>query len=308
MAEDNDEGRWRAVKRFSNRMAEAAAEGEWRPLSVRGERGEDPSEYEALHEGVPSWLKESLTAWVRDQLCATGDWSTERLRRLERELRLSLAWERSPGATLLADLNSDGDLFLDVVDYLLRDVRWFTVDPNHAMAVTSLRRMLSEAGSAWEVVTRAGGHALERRVLEGVATSVRATFKARAAGPHMRRAWAAAYGRHPDPTTAYSEAVKAVEAAAQPIVTPKDAKATLGKMVSALRDAPQKWDVALAARPGFDRVQVVGAMADLLCQGQTDRHGTPNPTPVNQEQVEAAVHLAATLVHWFTAGSIRVRS
>lgn len=281
-------------------------ERRWRPLSVRRAGGENVTDYETLHEGVPPWLRASLREWVTARLQPERYWSTERLQKLERELRLPLSWDRDPASSLLADMESDEDLFLDVVDYLLRDVRWIPNHPNYDLI--SIMLMLQEAGSAWEVVSSGDSYRLERRVLEGVVDSARDAFEVKGPGDYLRNAWTAAYGRHPNPTTAYSDAVKAVEAAARAIVTPKDEKATLGKMVSALRDAPQKWDIVLAARPGFDKVEVVGAMADLICQGQTDRHGTPNPTPVNQEQAEAALHLAVALVHWFASGSIRVRS
>lgn len=285
-------------------MAEESAEGRWRPLRVRQAGGKAVVDYEALHEGVPPWLMESLTAWVAGFFMgARGRWDADRLRQLERELRLPLAWNDDPGNTLLADLQRDEDLFLDVVDYLLRDLRWFANQPNYQLR--SVVDMLKEAGSAWEVTRDGRGFRLQRRVLEVVAASARQVFEVKGAGDHLRKAWAAAYGRQPDPSRAYSEAVKAVEAAAQPIVTPKDPKSTLGKMIPVLRDAPAKWEVVLVARPDFDRVAVVQFMAELLWQGQTDRHGTPSPVPVSQEQAEAAVHLAALLVQWFTGGSIR---
>lgn len=60
------------------------------------------------------------------------------------------------------------------------------------------------------------------------------------------------------------------------------------------------------APPGFDRVEVVRLMADLLWRGQIDRHGrNPLLGAVTQEEAEAAVHLATVVVQWFTAGSVR---
>lgn len=134
--------------------------------------------------------------------------------------------------------------------------------------------MLQEAGSAWLVASRDEGYALERRLAEAVVASAREALDVEAPEEHLRRAWVATYGLHPDASRAYAEAVKAVEAAAQPVVTPAETKATLGKMVPALRDAPGKWEVVLAARLGFDQVEVLRPMADLLWQGHTDRHGT----------------------------------
>ncbi len=117
--------------------------------------------------------------------------------------------------------------------------------------------MLQEAGSAWLVASRDEGYALERRLAEAVVASAREALDVEGPEEHLRRAWVATYGLQPEP-----------------VVTPAETKATLGKMVPALRDAPGKWDVVLAARLGLDQVEVLRLMADLLWQGHTDRHGT----------------------------------
>jgi hypothetical protein len=46
-------------------------------------------------------------------------------------------------------------------------------------------------------------------------------------------------------------------------------------------------------------------MMRRLWKGQTSRHGSQNPTPLEtQQEAEMAVHLATTLLHWFAAGLI----
>lgn len=47
-------------------------------------------------------------------------------------------------------------------------------------------------------------------------------------------------------------------------------------------------------------------MMDALWTGQVGRHGMPNQPAQTQapEEAEAAVHLAAMLVHWFTTGVV----
>lgn len=78
---------------------------------------------------------------------------------------------------------------------------------------------------------------------------------------------------------------RAVEGAAIPVTLPNDRLATLGKVL-APADA------------------VVGMIA-LLWEGQRDRHaGGPISQPVTQEAAQTAVHLAVTLVQWFSAGAI----
>jgi hypothetical protein len=51
---------------------------------------------------------------------------------------------------------------------------------------------------------------------------------------YLATAWNRAYGRNPDPSGAYRDAIRAVEASAKPIILPADPVATLGKMIAAL--------------------------------------------------------------------------
>lgn len=291
-------------------MAYQEEEPRWRRLSVR-EVGAEAAEDAALHEGVPPWLKASLGSWIERQLADRfGSWNQNQLLRLERELLISLDWAAGTdyaGSTLLRQVQSDEELCLNVVDYLLRDLR----DPEDRLRWSSLALMLQEAGSAWTVD---GGHrpaqgfGLVRRVAETVEASAQQAFRAPRAGDHLRSAWHGVYGRSPNPSEAYREAVRAVEAAARPIVTPKDNIATLGKMVAALRDGATKWEMVFGGSPAIDQVDVVRLIAKLLWDGQTDRHGSDDPqasVPITQEQAQAAVHLAVLLVQWFSAGSIR---
>lgn len=126
------------------------------------------------------------------------------------------------------------------------------------------------------------------------------------AGEHLRIAWSEAYGRTPDSGKAYLEAVRAVEAAAAPVVIPRDPLPTLGKILTALSDRPEKWVVTL----GGSSQQPVDtrAVMDMLWRSQFDRHGTADenvPMNVSDAEAEAAVHLAALLVHWFKTGAVR---
>ena len=110
-------------------------------------------------------------------------------------------------------------------------------------------------------------------------------------------------GRNPNPSVAYSQAIKATEAAAKPVVTPTDDLATLGKIIRAIRDRPAKWTVVLdKASPGQ-----IADMADLIWKGPVDRHGSddPNaPLAVTQEEADAAFHIALGLVRIFVSGAI----
>jgi hypothetical protein len=159
--------------------------------------------------------------------------------------------------------------------------------------------MLDSGRSAWRVTERpSGGWQLVRRSLGPVVEAISSL-----AGPsqraHLVAAWDALTRRHPDTSAAYREAVRAVEAAAKPVVLPNDSLATLGKMIAAIDAKPTKWHFVLGSP------EDVSAMCKLLWTSQLDRHGTDDesvPLNVSYEQADAAVHLALTLVRYFAGG------
>jgi hypothetical protein len=193
---------------------------------------------------------------------------------------------------------SDDAVLLDLVDATLIE----NVSKKNA---NSLEQLLVNAGSAWRVAD--DRRSLERRVDPTATEALRAVAQGNAA-PHLAAAWNAAYGRHPQPSRAYSEAIKAVEGAGIPVVLPgrTGAKATLGRVIQQLSDHSQDWRLAISTpAPGAGITPLVD-MLRLLWQGQTDRHGGSEPTaPVSAEAAEAAVHLAITLVQWFQSGAVR---
>lgn len=280
---------------------------EWRRLSEREGLAEPD---DSLYEGVPPWLRKSLEHWVDSQIMVE-EWGQDAprahlLREIERRCRIELKWrdgEFSAHRSLIGLMESDPRKFLDVVDALLT---------HHADddAAYDLKQILSEGGSLWKVDFREDRWVLERRVEATVAGAAQSAMRRGRAGELLSRAWGEMYGREPNPSAAYRDAVRAVEAAAQPIVLPKDPKATLGKIIPAMRDAPAKWRVVLQP-DGIDPVDAVIAMLELLWRAQHDRHGDPDtarPLVVSDREAEAAVHLAATLVHLFSSGALTVSS
>jgi hypothetical protein len=182
------------------------------------------------------------------------------------------------------------------------DYRWSK--GGSAEAVERLDEILEDAGSAF--VIDWSQRCLKRRV---DATVTAAAEHAMAADPgrHLQQAWAAAYGRHPDPSKAYDEAVRAVEAAAIPLLLPNGTKETLGKVLAHLGDAGYKWTLAIDAADDGD-VAPLTAMIRLLWKGHVARHaGGPDFRPQRQDEAQMAVHLAATLVQWLTHGALRRR-
>jgi hypothetical protein len=286
----------------------------WRPLSRRHDPG-----YDSLYDFVPAWLQPSLWAWVYPHLHYTGQASghelvdQHRLHELERRLRIEFDWSRAPGSALeqlkfMMRNDKAGKFALDVVDLLASDMSV----TSHRDDLDRLEQILKEAGSAWTVVTRDGVGRLERRVDATVAESATNVMQESGrAGELLSKAWGAIYGRKPDASSGYRYAVKAVEAAAKPVISPGNASTTLGTVIRDMKAAPQKWTVRMSPAGRVDAMETLINMVQLLWKAQFDRHGTPDPNvpiDVSQEEAETALHLATTLVHWFSRGGITARA
>jgi hypothetical protein len=279
----------------------------WRPLSQRGRT--DAVVNEPV-EGLPDFLHRPVFEWV---ISAFTDNYHGRL--LGRSLSdLQLRFQLSPPLTgrveeqlqdLLRRMEGDGEWGLDVLDYMLHHIGplggEYVVPSKLA---EQLARALYLGGSAWEVVPSDDGRAyqLSRRAVGPVREVIGALPPASRAHRHLVTAWNKLSGRTPDPSGAYREAVRAVEAAAKPVVTPKDQLASLGKMIAAMRDKPEKWETTLGT------VDDVRRLMESVWIGQLDRHGTDDesvPLNVSPQQADAAVHTCLTLVRLFVGDHVR---
>ncbi|MFC9948481.1 hypothetical protein [Streptomyces pratensis] len=304
-------------------------------MFMRGRKRRDPQAADqrdaigkSLSEGVPDFMEIPLRQWVMALL----EDDEANAQRIALHLKLSVdagPREYSP-AKFLAGRTSKEQL-LDVVNAMLhlsKPSSSQTYYPNPAtwsgrrqylgtygsserdLAIAELEDMLTLAGSAYRVNDARTG--LELRVDATAQRAVVSTLAAArtpqsgSAADHLATAWACAYGRDPDPSKAYSEAIKAVESASQSLVEPNNTKATLGTMLRVIRNSPQRFSTAIPASGGGDDVTLVTDMMQRLWSGQTARHGSQNPTRLeNQREAEMAVHLAAALVQWFTAGLVQ---
>jgi hypothetical protein len=195
-------------------------------------------------------------------------------------------------------------VLLDVVDYWLSHEA--SADP---APIEALQELLSQSRSVWQVQMQPP-FGLTRRIAPEAQAAADTLMRAGRPGEHLSRAWRAAYGRAPNPSDSYRQSVKAVEVAAIPVVIPRNTRGTLGTVITALRDDPTKWHVSLHSPTPDEQVPSVRGMLELLWKGQSDRHGTPDsntPLDVTQADAEAALHLALTLVQWFTAGVVKAR-
>ena len=218
------------------------------------------------------------------------------LQKAEQALRAQLDWNNFFAArrSLLVMLQHPVR-GLDLLDYCL----W--CDYEFGIA-EDLQAILYRSGSAWKVGRDLNGRScLEKRVDSTVEEAARREMEKQGnAAMHLQSAWHHAYRRNPDPSKAFSEAVKAVEAAARPVVSPKDQLATMGRMIGVMKATPQKWGTVIG------EVDTVRMMMGTIWKSQVDRHGTddPNRPPVKQPEAEAAVQIAVTLVHLFRTRAI----
>lgn len=303
-------------------------------MFMRGRKRRDPqaadlrgSIDESLSEGVPDYMEIPLRQWVM-ALLEDDEANAQRV-----ALHLKLRVDTGPRVYSPAKFLAAGttkEQLLDVVNAMLHLSTPPTIQtyyPNPAtwsgrrqylgtqgssdreQAIAELEDMLTLAGSAYRVNDARTG--LELRVdataQQAVASTLAAarTPQSGSAADHLAAAWKCAYGRDPDPSKAYSEAIKAVESAAQSLIQPKHAMATLGSMLGEIGQSPQRFATAIPAAGGGDDIALVADMMRRLWKGQTSRHGSQNPTRhESQREAEMAVHLAATLVHWFAAGLV----
>ncbi|WP_406350893.1 hypothetical protein OHB56_40855 [Streptomyces sp. NBC_01635] len=284
----------------------------WRRLTDRLAGKTEPEPLWA--DGVPDHLDVPIREWLYEVL-RTYDMATPVAVRLKLPSRILKG--RDPYAELaVLDDRMNPMLRLEVIDATLSCLQQALqgADWQDRQTVASyalqLDGILREGDSAFTVSEDCSR--LERRMDE----TVHATFdkaveagvsKAQTAADHLRAAFSEAYGIKPDPSAAYSRAIKAVEAVANPLFLPNEAEPTLGKVRSHLDQGRHKYEMAIADRKGAPAgIDAVVAMISLLWHGQRDRHeGGPTSAPVPQEAAETAVHTAAVLVHWISSGSIR---
>jgi hypothetical protein len=300
---------------------------EWRPLSER--LGVVPSVW---REEVPAALVRPLRNWVYDAMdVERSDWLPAHWKLVERvSLRLNVETPGPPEhndteasariAEQFADDTDTGSL-PDLVDAILDVLASPTISdygenvPKVKDWRSRLEQLLDDARSALRV--REDGRGLERRAdVAAEAAFVAAVGNAKAASgagsaaEHLWAAWECVHALRPVPGNAYFEAVKAVEAAAHSVVYPDGDRqarlATLGKMLQYLREHQKEFSLVIAGR---DRQRHVGRLIgclELLWYGETDRHGSREPTRVvSLDEAVMAVHLAVMLVQWFTSGAVR---
>jgi hypothetical protein len=298
------------------------SEGPWRPLSAREAPG-GVAAYDALHPGVPEWLRPSLWEWIKYEVTvyerhsgpgASGGFRAldrSRLRALERAIRIDVGWDGDNwvyGLKYLKEyLFNRPEKMLDAADYFVSQ----TSVPNSSRRsrLDILNDLLLEAGSAYRVLVSNPPMLVHRVEAALEKAADRLIHQGDPPGELLANGWQATYGIHPNPSHGYRQAVRAVEAAAIPVIIPNDADATLGRVIGAIRGQPHLWQLSFTHRAEPQRpLDVLIAMLALLWEGQYDRHVSEGvPLQVSQEEAETALPLAVTLVQWFTSDRVSRR-
>lgn len=278
----------------------------WMPLSVRRNQ---QSEF-SLIDNVPQFMRHGIKEWIQQAI--NGD--NRLVAQMGLELRIDELSDNIdnfyPDDAVIACIQRSGpwdmydeSLALDVMDWLL----------GHGCGdAQSLEHILKSAGHVLRV-SPDGSRLVERIEPTLWNEHEQVTQLDDQASQYMQEAWALAFGREPNLSDAWGRAVKAIETLLKPIVSPKNDKATIGSMVSALRQSPDKWKCKLPDReyksngetnvkPGIE--VFIDALATIGYQ--PDRHGSDRPQDVVDEATARSVlFLATTVVGWLRDGILR---
>jgi hypothetical protein len=280
----------------------------WRPLSLRGRAD---ARFDEPIEGLPAWLRGPVLKWVENSFVRGGrDFEdnyvqTDVLEALQLAFRLEEPFHGSGEWGLLRDLLNrmqDDEFALDVLDWMLHHDHHFGGSGYLEQWAEDLNDVLRQGGSVWEVTAHAGSYQLTRRAAGPVVDVLEHTAaEATRAHDHLSAAWSKLTGRDPDPSGAYREAVRAVEAVAKPVILPDNDRATLGQMIAALRDNPEKWMTTIGT------VDAIRAQMEVAWKGQRDRHGTDDetiPASVSPMEADSAFSACLNLVRQFVGGHV----
>jgi hypothetical protein len=269
--------------------------------------GYTDDEWEAqqvLRDGAPEDLREALYSWLLQVFTDEDGYLESGLGlAIRSKLQIDLG-ERAGGYVSSSDLLYELRALTDLELLRLTDFA-VAFDPRHRenSPPQKLIDMFLVANSKWSPQWNGSAWRLADRVPEGVQMAVEATTaNSGSAGRLLRDAWVDAFGVTPNEGNAYKMAVKAVETAAHPFISPKNQGATLGTMIANFRDQ-DGWTLPYAERSDHagSNKQTVLLLMQTLWEGQEDRHrdGT-----VGLQEARTAVFAAATLVAWFEGGYV----
>lgn len=278
----------------------------WRPWDA------DDDEYEErslIRELLPPPLQAPVMAWIRRELRPSGAYAWVNMNRVHElqsglQVDLGLQGRYVEADDALALIARRGDQFVArAVDFFLSDY----APDNHGNApseVDSLKRHFDNTASSADIGLQDGVYRLRRRAPEGVEELAEASRQSAPtlAGQHLAKAWSQAYALTPNTSLVMTEGIKAVEAAAHPVVTPNASRIRLGMITQTIKDQ-SGWTLAFPNRDDGhpDHKAVLVGMLETLIIAQADRHGGAAPSVL---EAQGHVQLASTLVQWFSTGVV----
>jgi len=281
----------------------------WVPPGLNAEEVED---FLTINPSISLAARGAISRWFTNDLSDRYSFSLDFFREFQVSSGIDLGLNSvdSVAARTARDFieNLDETTLVYMIDFKLSEYR--VTSTNHKNSkVTRMEDILHNSGSNWTVGERQGRYGLVERVSAGVAVVMEQVLNDQnKASDLLRRAWEKAYGLSPQPSDAYQDAVKAVEILANPLLSPNDRDATLGKDINVLRTQVDQWGFVMAGSRHTSATEHVLSTMQLLWHSQTDRHGKADYVDVSEEEAKAAVLLAATLVGWLSQGALKKRA
>lgn len=285
-------------------------------------RGSEIEKDEALYDGIRQWMRNPVRNWLEKNLTWTNSrggtsYNGDAITTIELSGRINIgalkhdSWRYN---ALVGLLESNADYGLDIIQAYIEtaditdgyEITSHRIQPS---SIASLNTILIKGGSKWHVVVDGRKAKIEARVDETTENAYkRLSASSEDYANLLKKAWNYCYGREPQPSEAYTYAVKAVEAASWQVVTPKNSTATLGTIIADLRakNAGGKVTTLFKDKQAGTSVEMILQNMQRLWQGHSDRHATGAYTEPTQLEAEVALHLAILVCHLFINKTIAV--
>ena len=255
-----------------------------------------------FHAGVPPHMSPSLLGWV---------WSMVRDHDLEGYVQANKGGSKL--RTVYEATTMNDDLMLDVVDSILQHLPALDESGDYVtqnklrVLVAALQSILTESSSAYAVDFSDG----MRLVLRVDQTARQACDdldeQDGGASELLRTAWSTTFSRNPNPSGSYRDAVLAVESVACQAFIPDDQQPSLGKAIGQLRGDLATWTVATLDNQQQASAETLLAMLETVWLNHQRHLGADGSSaqPATQDEAEAVLFLAVTIVQWFERGLVK---
>lgn len=294
---------------------------------ILSNRSTEIDKRDTLHDNIPKWMENSIWNWLSGVFTYKTSagytrYMNSTIRNVELHIRQSFGTNSEDRVLFVGLYNTFTSSPVIALDILQATVELaYIQQPGEHTSVTSLSKIhvihyssieglntiIQNGGSKWRIVVSGNQARMESRVDAAMHSAYdKLSMSKEDYAKHLKEAWLSCFGRDPNPSAVYTSAIKAVEAAAWPVISPKDSKATLGTILGA-------FDSLIKARKlksGFhdneeaQTLTMAHSVMSRLWKSQTDRHATGNYKQPSQAEAESAVHLAILVCQLFSSGMI----